>query len=231
MSALVAVKSRMEDVHAMVTKEASALPASRILRSGDYRRMPWKNGAGRTSEILCEPATGDWRWRLSIAEVEVAAPFSVYPGVERELVLLSGNGLRLHFGDGQVSELLPPYGELRFPGERQLVGEPIDGPSRDFNLMWKRGELDACLWRRPLAGTMVVFAEPGETWAVHMLTGRGRFADDSGLGAIEPGDTAILCASGTEQRSRFALDASGEALVVHVQESRTIRGGCAGACA
>lgn len=230
MNAPAAVKPRMEDVRAMAEQGSSARPASRILRYGDYRRMPWKNGAGRTSEILCEPAAGDWRWRLSIAEVEVAAPFSSYPGVERELVLLSGNGLRLHFEDGQVSELLPPYGELRFPGERRLVGEPIDGPSRDFNLMWKRGQVDACLWRRPLAGIMVLFAAPGETWAVHLLTGQGRFADDSGLGAIEPGDTAILCANDAE-RGRFALEASGEALVMHIQEGRNHRGDRAGACA
>lgn len=223
MNAAAVAGPRMEAVTVMAAQETPAPPAARILRSGEYRGMPWKNGAGRTSEILCEPTVGDWRWRLSIAEIEVAAPFSFYPGVDRELVLLSGNGLRLRFDDGQVSALLPPHGGLRFPGERRLVGEPIDGPSRDFNLMWKRGEIDACLWRRPLAGTMVLFAAPGETWAVHLLTGRGRFADESGLGSIEPGDTAILCASGSE-RGRFALDASGEALVAHIRENRTNHG-------
>ncbi len=229
MNALAVVKPRREDV-TVVAAQGMPAPAARILRSGDYRRMPWKNGAGRTSEILCEPTAGDWRWRLSIAEIEVAAPFSSYPGVDRELVLLSGNGMRLRFDDGQVSELLPPYGALRFPGERRLVGEPIDGQSRDFNLMWKRGEIEACLWRRPLAGTMVLFAAPGETWVVHLLTGQGRFADESGLGVIDPGDTAILCASGND-RVRFALDASGEALVAHIREIRTHQGTRDGACA
>ena len=77
---------------------------------------------------------------------------------------------------------------------------------------------------------MVLFAAPGETWVVHLLTGQGRFADESGLGVIDPGDTAILCASGND-RVRFALDASGEALVAHIREIRTHQGIRDGACA
>ena len=80
--------------------------------------MRWKNGAGWTSEIMKVPDADDWDWRLSIAEIETDAPFSAFPGIERELVLLSGNGLRLRFDDGEVHELLPPHDRLRFAGER-----------------------------------------------------------------------------------------------------------------
>src|SRR5690606_5169475 len=68
--------------------------SSFLVRAEDCRRMRWKNGAGWTSEILRVPDVEDWRWRLSIAEVETDAPFSPFPGVERELVLLGGNGMR-----------------------------------------------------------------------------------------------------------------------------------------
>ena len=82
--------------------------------------MRWKNDAGWTSEILKvhdgeERDTNDWAWRLSIAEIESDAPFSAFPGVERVLVLLSGNGLRLRFDDGEslslihISEPTRPY--------------------------------------------------------------------------------------------------------------------------
>lgn len=199
-------------------------PASRIIRTHEYRRMPWSNGAGWTSEVLREPASDDWRWRISIADVAVAAPFSSLPGVERELVLLSGNGLRLQFDDGQVCELRPPHEGLRFAGERPLSGAPIDGPSRDFNLMWKRDHIDAQLWRRPLAGTTVLFVELGETWMVHMLSGQGQFAEGDGLGTLAAGDTAILGGSG-DGRSRFALDASGEALVARLRAIADIQAG------
>lgn len=185
-----------------------------LLRSGDYRRMRWKNGAGWTSEILRVPDAEDWHWRLSIADVEADARFSAFPGVERELVLLEGNGIRLVFDDGARHALLPPHDGLRFNGERPLAGELIDGPSRDFNLMWRRDDVDAQLWRRPLVGAMVIFVAPGETWAVHMLAGQAQISGEGGAGVIQRGDTAIFRDDGT--RTRFALDGAGEALLIRI---------------
>ena len=191
---------------------------SRILPAIGYTRMRWKNGAGWTTEILRVPDNDDWEWRLSIAEIEADAPFSSFPGVERELVLLSGNGLRLRFshdGVDGVHELLPPHDKLCFAGELAVFGELIDGPTRDFNLMWKRHSCNAQLWHRPLVGTMVMFVDPGEVWAVHMLAGQARFADDSRLGLLRMGDTAILVAESA--RMRHVLDGGGELLLIRVE--------------
>ena len=197
----------------------SSPQSSFVLRASGYARMRWKNGAGWTSEILKvhdseERDTNDWAWRLSIAEIETDAPFSAFPGVERELVLLSGNGLRLRFADGTAHDLLPPHDKLRFAGERVAHGELIDGPTRDFNLMWKRDAVAARLWHRPLVGTMVLFVEPGETWVVYQLAGQARFADDSGLGDVGTGDTAILRTDGV--RKRYVLDGGGEVLLIRI---------------
>ncbi|WP_251278114.1 HutD/Ves family protein, partial [Enterobacter hormaechei] len=90
--------------------------------------------------------------RLSVAEIEQDAAFSAFPGVERELVLLQGNGVRLRFEDGRVAEVLPPHGRVRFAGEEALRGELVDGTTHDFNLMWKRELLQAELLHRPLVG-------------------------------------------------------------------------------
>lgn len=188
--------------------------SAKILRTGDYRRMRWKNGAGWTLEVHRVPDAQDWCWRVSLAEVETDAPFSAYPGVERELVLLEGNGMRLRFDDGAEHVLSPPHGGLRFSGDRPLVGELIDGSSRDFNLMWRRGAVDAQLWQRPLVGAMVVFADPGETWVLHLLAGQAHFSCGCGLGGMEAGDTAIL--PGGDTRARFALDGNGEMLLARV---------------
>ena len=193
---------------------------SRILPAIGYARMRWKNGAGWTSEILRVPDSDDWQWRLSIAEIEADAPFSAFPGVERELVLLSGNGLRLRFeheGADGVHELLPPHDKLRFFGEQAVFGELIDGPSRDFNLMWKRDSCSAQLWHRPLVGTMVMFVDPDEVWAVYMLAGQARFADASGLGLLRMGDTAILVAD--HGRVRHVLDGGGELLLIRIESA------------
>jgi hypothetical protein len=197
-----------------VSLRGMASPNSRVIPANEYRRERWRNGAGWTRQIAAEPALGEWQWRLSIAEIEQDAPFSTFPGVERELVLLSGNGLRLRFDDGEAHELRPPHDRLRFAGERGVHGELLDGPTQDFNLMWRRDAADATLWHRPLVGPMVIFAEPGTTWAVHLLAGQARFADDSGLPDMAAGDTALLEAG--DARLRHVLEGGGEVLLVQL---------------
>lgn len=187
---------------------------SRVIPANEYQRVRWRNQLGWTREIAKAPEGDDWDWRLSIAEVERNAAFSSFPGIDRVLVLLSGNGLRLRFDDGEVHELQPPHDKLRFDGERDVVGELIDGPTHDFNLMWRRDRASAQLWHRPLVDAMVIFAEPGTTWAVYLISGHARFADDSGLPPLEAGDTAILEA-GT-QRLRHVLEGGGETLVMRI---------------
>jgi environmental stress-induced protein Ves len=92
----------------------------------------------------------------------------------------------------------------------------VDGPTQDFNLMWRRDAIQARLWHRPLVGPMVVFVEPGSTWAIHLVAGQARFADDSGLPPMAAADTALLV-SGATSRQRFVLDGGGEVLVMQLQ--------------
>jgi environmental stress-induced protein Ves len=185
-----------------------------VIPANEYRRVRWRNGLGWTREIVRVPDGDAFDWRLSIAEIERDAPFSAFPGVDRELVLLSGNGLRLRFGDGRVQELPPPHGNARFAGEDAVTGELIDGPTTDFNLMWRRDAVAGALWRRPLVGAMVVFVDPHEAWAVHLLSGQARFADGTDAPVLESGDTALLRADGG--RSRSVLDGAGEALLIRL---------------
>lgn len=192
----------------------------RLIPAHDYRRERWRNGFGWTREILRFPeslaGTGtDWDWRLSIAEIERDGPFSTFDGVDRELVLLHGNGVRLRFDDGEVRDVEPPHGRVRFAGERAVSGELIDGTTHDFNLMWRRDRIDAELWHRPLVGSMVLFVEPGETWAVHVLSGHTQASDGSEREAAAMGDTFLL--SATMARARFALDGGGEVLVIRLR--------------
>lgn len=186
----------------------------RVIPAHQYRRERWRNERGWTREIARWPEQGEWDWRLSIAEVEAEAPFSRFEGVDRELVLLTGNGLRLRFDDGEVRELLPPHDRARFAGERGLSGEPLEGLTHDFNLMWRRDRVRAQLLHRPLVGPMVLFVEPGGCWAVHLIAGRAAFADATCLPPLAAGDTVLLTAA--RQRTRYVLEGSGEALLMEL---------------
>ena len=194
--------------------ESALIRRSWVIPANEYRRERWRNQMGWTREIYKAPEEGEWDWRLSIAEIERDSAFSSFPGIDRELVLLSGNGLRLRFDEGEVHELAPPHSRLRFAGERAVTGELVDGPTHDFNLMWRRDRVQAELWHRPLVGPMVLFAEAGHTWAAHLLARRAPFAEDSGLPALEAGDTAILQAGA--ERLRHVIEGGGELLLVRV---------------
>ncbi len=185
---------------------------SRVIPSAHYQRERWRNGLGWTREILRLPEQGEWQLRLSIAEIEQDAAFSAFPGVERELVLLQGEGLRLRFDDGRCHTLLPPYQRLRFAGEDAISGELVDGYTQDFNLMWRRDALQAELLHRPLVGNMLFFTEPQAAWAIHLLAGQARFEGDV-LPPLAAGDTAWL---GAGARERFALHGGGELLAIRI---------------
>ncbi|WOB50045.1 HutD family protein [Xanthomonas hydrangeae] len=237
--------------------------SSRVIPATDYRRERWRNRLGWTREILRFGDADAWSLRLSIAEIEQNAAFSAFPGIDRELVLLHGNGMRLRFGDGasvtgtgssntgsgsgnesdgggsndgsgadrsghgvgadggtdapgsseRSYDLLPPYQRVRFAGEEAVSATLLDGPTQDFNLMWRRDVLQAELLHRPLVGTMLFFADPGSAWALHLLAGQASFGRDSGLPPLVAGDTAWLSAS---TRTRYVLDGGGELLAIRV---------------
>ncbi len=187
---------------------------ARVIPANEYRRTRWKNGQGWTREILRMPDSDDWTWRLSIAEIEQDAAFSSFPGIDRELILLQGNGLRLAFAEGEQVELEPPHGRIRFAGEREVTGYLRDGPTHDFNLMWKRDVVDAELLHRPLVGSMLFFVDAETTWAIHLLAGQAEFEAASGLPPLFAGDTALLPA--IAGRRRFALQGGGELLAARV---------------
>ena len=183
------------------------------LPANEYRRERWRNERGWTREIHRHPeGAADWQWRASIAEIDQDAPFSAFPGCDRELVLLAGEGMRLNFDDGESVTLNPPHERIRFSGERPLAAELVNGPTHDFNLIWRRDRVSAELLHRPLVGSMVFFTDPGTTWALHLLAGQAHFDKDSGLPALWAGDTALLVNEAVRQR--FVLQGGGELLAI-----------------
>ncbi len=98
--------------------------------------MPWINGRGVTHEVAVAQVGDSWDWRLSIAEVAEDGPFSVLPGVDRVLVVATGNGMTLTI-DG-VAQHLARFESAMFDGDSETLGELMNGPVYDLNLMVKR---------------------------------------------------------------------------------------------
>ncbi len=107
---------------------------------------PWKNGGGSTREIVCRPPGAGmdaFDWRVSVATIAQSGPFSVFAGVDRVIVLLEGDGVRLQSAGGmdhRLDEALRPFA---FPGDETLDCTLLGGPSLDFNVMTRRSALRA----------------------------------------------------------------------------------------
>jgi environmental stress-induced protein Ves len=107
------------------------------LTPADYTRQPWKNGKGLTTELWRLERDGQLLVRLSRASVVEDGPFSLFPGIERNLTVLTGPGFRLT-GPG-LDLRCDPLVPVAFPGDVEVTASETNGqPSDDFNVMTAR---------------------------------------------------------------------------------------------
>lgn len=144
----------------------------RIQRFDEHRAMPWANGLGTSYEVASDRnVDGVWTWRVALAPVVLDGPFSAMPGVDRELVVIEGNGMVLEV-DGESVKCMP--GQLvRFLGDASACARLVDGPVVDLGLMTVRGVV---------TGSMVVVADVGDVIesAVLVAIGDAVFEDENG---------------------------------------------------
>ena len=108
-----------------------------VFRASDYPRMPWKNGGGSTEEITRDAGQGleGFGWRLSIADIGESGGFSRFDGYQRIITVLQGAGMNLTV-DGERTRALLPFDAFAFEGQSHVSCTLIDGPIRDFNLIY-----------------------------------------------------------------------------------------------
>ena len=107
-----------------------------IQRESSFSTVPWKNGGGVTREIFREPPEATaFDWRLSLATIEAAGPFSAFDGYHRTLVLVCGAGIELDFGRHGRSKLTEVGQKVAFDGAWQTNCTLLDGRSTDLNLI------------------------------------------------------------------------------------------------
>lgn len=185
-----------------------------IVKAAMQRRERWRNGGGWTCAIASGRIDGtavagvdDWDWRLSIADIEADGPFSVFPGTDRVLVLLGGAGIVLAFAEGGRQRLIEPLARIAFAGERAVHCALVAGPTRDFNLMWRRERMYATLAVTTLDAAALALAAPAPLSALHVVSGALRV--DGSL--AEPGDTVLNRGSAPAQ---VVVAAAGQGLLI-----------------
>lgn len=156
----------------------------RHLTKADFRTMPWANGLGQTVEMIRVDGPDGMLWRLSMASVVEDGDFSIFPGIDRNLTVLDGDGFRL---TGQGIDLdAAPLVPVAFPGDVPIRAEGVTGPCRDFNVMTARS----------LAQPQVKLVLPGRiatgsTLCLFALTDGAGLAEHDLLIADEPVDLDV----------------------------------------
>jgi len=118
-----------------------------ILRAAERTAVPWRNGGGVTREVTAHPPGRGFElldWRVSIAEIGAAGPFSAFPGLERRLAVLEGR-LALDIAERPPLEVLPASPAVLFAGDALVYARPIAGTVTDLNVMTRRGRYNSAL--------------------------------------------------------------------------------------
>jgi environmental stress-induced protein Ves len=167
------------------------------LGPADFRTMPWKNGGGTTTELLVDPPGGGFetgfRWRLSTAQVASSGPFSPFPGYDRTLLILEGDGMELDHGPHGHQRLDVLGSPVAFDGAWPTTGNLLGGPCRDFNVMSRQGACRHTL-RVLHPGAEGLRLEAAPTRLLYVLRG-GLEVKPSGL-ALEAGELLRVEGSG-----------------------------------
>ena len=126
-------------------------------------------------------------WRVSIATVDKAAPFSRFAGIDRLLMPLTPAGIHLWLAGG--ARHVAQFDVVAFPGEADVASIENAPGARDLNLMVDRAFGDGRLVRRYVTGARTLRRRAGQEAVVVVAlcpTLRYRGA------ALEEGDAIVL---------------------------------------
>ena len=174
------------------------------LRSAQFKTMPWKNGGGTTHEIARHDEGESFTWRISVADVAASGPFSLFPRHKRWLCVVSGSGMRLMGREGSYDAgLLQP---VAFSGGEEIDGQLLDGPCRDFNLIFDAEKTRGSMAVRQGPGLVSGNNEAATKFGVYLVSGTGQ----STAGNVEAGDFCWL------EQATDSLTLSADAVAVTV---------------
>jgi uncharacterized protein len=181
------------------------------LPAGGHRRMPWKNGAGTTTEVaVMPPGSGleDFDWRLAIAELDRSGPFSSFPGIDRLLMMLPGGHVELTI-EGVV-RAPRPLEVLSFRGEASVSARLVGDAARDINLMLRRGRVAGSMQAVRVEGRQLLAPE-GPITALCALEGTVDIGSPGAGATLAPLDCALI-----EQADELALHSPGGAVLAQI---------------
>jgi len=149
------------------------MPALRVIRASAHVVVPWKNGGGAATAIVAQPEGAGFDafdWRLSGARVAQDGPFSIFPHIDRTMLILRGPSITLHGVPGAPRTLTPASPPFEFAGDLAVHAVVPAGPIDNLNLMvdrrrfasaTRRIDIADVLTLAPPRGVVLVYCEVG----------------------------------------------------------------------
>jgi environmental stress-induced protein Ves len=181
-------------------------------RAAELVTSPWRNGGGATKEIVSMPPGADFehlQWRVSLATIAADGPFSTFPGIDRTILLLDGDGVLLDVGSvsgATTHRLVEPLVPFDFPGDAPVNCRLTGGTSTVVNLMVRsdRGSGQVAVLR----AESTVAADAG----LLLATGDAEVVHDGSRHLLQEG-TGVWWDEPTSLQVRFPGRESGSAVV------------------
>src|SRR5882672_6467021 len=187
----------------------------RVIRSREYRHMPWKNGGGVTLEVAVGPPDAgldDMGWRISLAQVYSDGPVSRFPGIDRTLSIVRGHGMQLAVAGRPTVTVDPQSHPYSFAGDAAASVKLVDGPVTDLNVMTRRNAHRHVVQRHRMVERRELALRAAITGVV-VVEGSAT-VDCAGVAArLDPLDTALLFPDAV----KAMLTATGPSTVLLIQ--------------
>jgi environmental stress-induced protein Ves len=195
------------------------VPGMRILRTGGFTALPWKNGLGVSRVIASDPPGAGYDavlWQVGTTAITADCPFSSLPGTDRQFTLLEGNGVELSCsapaeGVNLTKAVDTPYVPFAFRGDWKTDCRLLDGVVQVFNVMTRRGRAKANLRIQAWDGALPCEQFAGETLLAVMLSGTAAVAGETA--PLVPNDTLLLDSPAGE-RCEIQAAASGARIAI-----------------
>jgi len=191
-----------------------------VIRFAELPAVAWRNGGGLTREVISvggsQPPT-EPDWRISIADVNEAGSFSLFPGVDRIITVVEGEGMDLVV-DG-VEHVLGLHEPFSFDGASDTSCSRLAGPIRDLNVMTRRDRLTATVAIRDLSETRPIVVAGRQVLV--LLTGSAVVVGADG----SRGELDRLDAVGPSGEHVRLVEGSGRVAVVRIESHLRTRAG------
>lgn len=145
----------------------------------------WAQGPVFITPVASGPDEDDWKWQMTLVDVERDAEFPAHADLRRQFVPLDAP-VDIVFPDGRTQHL-DRFQLAQFDHANDPQACLPSAPTRTFNLKL-RGDAQGELIARPLNGAMVLLAPDGWRWFVLLLSGRANVIADHRSQPLEAND-------------------------------------------